>query len=886
MRVRRANLIGRVAGFCITASLILTSLGGWAAVLRVDLDAVGPPDGGATWPGAFPTIQSAVDAATTGDEIWVAAGSYAELVTLVDGVELYGGFAAGETLRDERNVAVNVTIIDASLIAAPNHVVVAGNGTVIDGFTIMGGDANSTLSDEVMGLASGGGLFASGVSVVVTNCMFTGNSALFHGGAVFLSASTATTMTNCQFEDNSTLASGGAVSAFSSDFEITDCRFENNSTSGIGGAVQALRGSVTINASIFSTNSAAVGGAFHGTTDVIIAMTNCVFFSNSAGDGGALSTNSNAFLTLLNCSIGENIASGILKDGTVKQLIPGGALINDGAAASITNSVLWGNVPVEISNVRSGISTVVSSIIAGGHAGAGNMDVDPRFRLVEAPFPLQLSGDSPAIDSAIVATPDVDVRGVGRPLNGGPDIGAYEFDTDSDGGGLPDNFEILNGLDSSDPTDDVADNDGDNLDNLEEFRRGTNLNDANDPPSQFFVSTAGNDETGDGSLSNPWRTIAFAMASVPEGNAVFLITVNLSPGTYEELVVINPYTRLVSGDAAATTIQFFDSAATEHNVVVFGQGSALRRVTVTTPNAEFENVILAEARNIEFACEFVVFNGKDNPDSLGLFVVGSETRDSPVTSCTFRNIGFGIQAVDASPVISLNTFVDIRQDAIFVNPPDAAKGVGDTPQAGDETDAATGFNKFERVTGVFVNNLSASVMKAELNDWGVFTEAEITGKMSANVDFMPFLTKSTIPGTLAGQILNEQTGAPLPSSSAVSIMAGAARAPVDSEGRYLFQNLKPESTRVTIEAEGFCTVTRTITIIAGILSQVNFSLTPSVDDTGEVQCATTPVASCGFPSSHGRGIGLLPRHAGDFLTLSVVVFALMTWRRKQLARSR
>src|SRR5262245_44061290 len=92
--------------------LTLAALAGFAGanVIYVDVAATGANDG-SSWTSAFTSLQSALTAAQSGDEIWVARGSYAPAppngsrtvsFELKSGVAVYGGFAGFETLLAQR----------------------------------------------------------------------------------------------------------------------------------------------------------------------------------------------------------------------------------------------------------------------------------------------------------------------------------------------------------------------------------------------------------------------------------------------------------------------------------------------------------------------------------------------------------------------------------------------------------------------------------------------------------------------------------------------------------------------------------------------------------------------------------------------------------------
>jgi parallel beta-helix repeat protein len=156
---------------------------------------------GLTWATAKKTVQAGLNAAVSGDQVWVAAGTYVENITLKAGVALYGGFAGSEVSLTQRNWTANLTVLDGnhagSVVNAPPGATAV---TRIDGFTIRNG--TGTLNGRY-----GGGINCLS-SPTIANNTITANRATY-GGGIYCSSSTATILGNRIL--GNTASSGGGI---------------------------------------------------------------------------------------------------------------------------------------------------------------------------------------------------------------------------------------------------------------------------------------------------------------------------------------------------------------------------------------------------------------------------------------------------------------------------------------------------------------------------------------------------------------------------------------------------------------------------------------------------------------------------------------------------
>lgn len=398
---------------------------------------------GKSWASAFEFLKDAFDASGSGDEVWVAKGTYKPTTgsdrtiafILPSGVEVYGGFPAGsgEPSWADRDWLENTTTLSGDIDSGGNedcyHVVKGADKAVLDGFVISGGRADGSGVDNL-----GGGMYNENCEPVVRNCVFTDNSADYGGGMYNKYCSPE--VRNCVLSGNTAYRGGGVFNQSASP-KFERCVFVGN--------IGDVRG----------------GGMFNDGATSNPEVVNCVFQGNSSlGGGGMLNASRGSHPTITNCTLTGNDASEV--EGRPPH---GGGMFNGAASPTVTNCIFWGNTCDEEASkeVYNGEAAANPSFrhcdIEGsggsgnwngsfGHDGGGNKDeppvfegagnpkgLDDKWMTVDDGLQLTLDVDylNPCVDAGDDdAAPARDIVGIRRRdiswISGTlSDIGAYEF---------------------------------------------------------------------------------------------------------------------------------------------------------------------------------------------------------------------------------------------------------------------------------------------------------------------------------------------------------------------------------------------------------------------------------------------------------------------------
>jgi hypothetical protein len=206
------------SGFHVVSALAAAALfvTGAYAQTTWHVDATNDCPGSGTPADPFCAIQPAINAASNGEEISVAPGTYNEAIN-------FNGKAVHLFSTD----GPDATTIDASGLNSSVVTCSSGEGTntILEGFTITGGNASE-----------GGGMQNFFSSPTIIDCAFKNNSASF-GGAISNNTDSHPTIIGTRFENNTATNTGGGVRNVNfSTASVSESTFAQNSASS-GGAI-------------------------------------------------------------------------------------------------------------------------------------------------------------------------------------------------------------------------------------------------------------------------------------------------------------------------------------------------------------------------------------------------------------------------------------------------------------------------------------------------------------------------------------------------------------------------------------------------------------------------------------------------------------------------
>ncbi|MGD9781000.1 MAG: choice-of-anchor D domain-containing protein [Kiritimatiellia bacterium] len=389
-----------------------------------------------SWETAAHTIQEAVDISIIGDTVWVTNGVYDS------GVRIFGGetnrvvIAAGVNVRSVNGPGLTRIVGDEAA-----RCIVLESGASFSGFTITNGHAGY-----------GGGAWC-GFSTLISNCVLIGNTANMGGGGAYCADfNDSGVIVDSILQGNSANWGGGAHNG-----TLRNCIIINNS--GIGGASCGWPGGDP-----FPSYATSGGG---GASDC--RLYSCLIAGNSAVVGGGAHS-----CTLYNCTIVSNTATGTnVVDCGGSEHFDGGGIYG----GWVQNCIIQLNTAPEYTNAQAFFSLSYSCISPPrDYYGAGTISADPQF-VNPGAGDYRLSSNSPCINAGtnqawMVAT--VDLGGNPRIANGTVDMGAYEYVPqailpDEDGDGIPDDWEIISGLNPAVSNSPAMDSDGDGRPDIEEY---------------------------------------------------------------------------------------------------------------------------------------------------------------------------------------------------------------------------------------------------------------------------------------------------------------------------------------------------------------------------------------------------------------------------------
>jgi len=357
----------------------------------------------------YTSIQVAVDAAVSGDEILVATGTYTDV-----------------NVRPRNDITTTGVVTQA--------VYISKTLTIRGGYTTTNWTIPYPITQPTTLDAQGRGrvLYITGdISPTIEGLRITGGNTVDYGGGVYIIAATAT-ISNNQVFSNTAHGGGGLVLAFSA-ATLHGNTISNNVADG-GGGLDLVASNATLSGNIVTSNTSYFwGGGLYVDQGSNATLINNVVADNRADSQGSALYIRGSSPRLLHTTIARNsggegsgvyvtdyvtddgfLCSTVVLTNTILVSHTVGITVTGGNTVTV-NGILWYGTPITVSQ-----AATASVMVQNQHEGAPAFPADGYH----------LTGASAAIDRGVNAGVMSDIDDDARPDGCFFDIGADEFITD------------------------------------------------------------------------------------------------------------------------------------------------------------------------------------------------------------------------------------------------------------------------------------------------------------------------------------------------------------------------------------------------------------------------------------------------------------------------